>query len=108
MTKDLERILSLWDLTEAEAALLFGAQPETLSEWRRTGLPPKAGAIAAELAALSDTLESRLTRDRIPVVVRRPVPSCGGQSLLDLACAGRLRDLSTAVTAMFDLRRVQP
>ena len=62
----------------------------------------------ADLAAATDLLDRYVKRERIPAVVRRSAPVLDGNSLLDLAAAGDTRTVAESVSAMLDLRRVQP
>lgn len=107
-TRPLERLMTLWALSASEAAQAFGVTRQAFSKWRRSGVPAERATVLADLAEATDTLDRHLKRERIPAVVRRPAQSLGGLSLYDLACRGRHAELREAVTAMFDLRRVQP
>jgi transcriptional regulator with XRE-family HTH domain len=107
-TAPLERFLTLWGLSAAEAARVFGVSRQALSKWRKDGVPADRAPVLADLAAATDLLDLRVKRERIPAVVRRSAPGLQGHSLYDLACEGRHKDVREAVTAMFDLRRVQP
>jgi hypothetical protein len=55
----------------------------------------------SDLAAATDLLVRYLKRDRIPAVVRRRSALLDGRSLLELAAAGRTRDLLRACRDMF-------
>ena len=107
-TAPLERLLSLWQLSNAEAARAFGVSRQAFSRWLRDGIPAERTVAVAEMAAATDVLDRRVKRERIPAVVRRPAEMLGGVSLLDFACAGRHAEVREAVDSMFDLRRVQP
>jgi transposase-like protein len=104
----LERFMLAWDLSASEAARAFGVSRQALSKWRRDGMPADRAPVLADLSAATDILERRLKPERIAAVVRRTAPVLEGASLYDLALAGRHADVLQAVTAMFDLRRVQP
>jgi hypothetical protein len=104
----LERLVRLWDLSNAEAGRFFGVSRQAFAQWL-AGDPPASRATAiADLAAATDGLDRHVKRERIPAVVRRKAQALGGRSLLDLARAGLHRELREAIEAMFDLRRVQP
>jgi len=107
-TSPLERLLTLWRLSAAEAARAFGVSRQAVSKWRRDGVPPERARVLADLATATDLLDRYVKRERIPAVVRRPAPDLGDRSLYDLACEGRHAEVSEAVARMFDLRRVQP
>lgn len=107
-TAPLERFLTLWDLSAAEAARVFGVSRQALSKWRQAGVPPERALALADLSAATDALDRRLKRERIPAVVRRRSPVLDGASLYEMAAAGRHREVREAVLTMFDLRRAQP
>jgi hypothetical protein len=107
-TEPLERFTELWGLSNAAAARIFGVSRQAFSKWLRTGPPAARSAAVADLAAATDLLDRYVRRERIPAVVRRSAPVLDGNSLLDLAAAGDTRTVAESVSAMFDLRRVQP
>jgi hypothetical protein len=107
-TAPLERLLSLWGLSGAEAARAFGVSRQAFAKWLQRGVPADRAPALAELSAATDMLDRRVKRERIPAVVRRPAEALGGRSLYELACAGRHAEVREAVEGMFDLRRVQP
>ncbi len=107
-TDPLERFLTLWDLSASEAAKAFSVSRQALSKWRQSGLPADRVPTLMDLSEATDLLDRRVKRERIPAVVRRPAANLCGQSLLDLALEGRHAEVRDAVTATFDLRRVQP
>jgi hypothetical protein len=104
----LERIVRLWDVSNAEAARLFGVSRQAFSKWLVSGVPPDRAPAVADLAAATDLLDRRIKRERIPAVVRRASPLLHGRSLLEMAVAGEHAAVRAAVASMFDLRRVQP
>ena len=106
-TAPLERFLTLWGLSASEAARVFGVSRQALSKWRSGGVPAERAPALAELGAATDELDRRVKRERIPAVVRRRAPVLGNRSLYELASEGRHAEVRQAVTAMFDLRRVQ-
>lgn len=107
-TAPLERFLTLWDLSAAEAARVFGVSRQALSKWRQAGVPPERAPALADLSAATDALDRRLKRERIPAVVRRKASALEGASLYEMAAAGHHREVREAVLTMFDLRRAQP
>jgi predicted transcriptional regulator len=98
---DLERVLSVWHLSQSDAARLFGVSRQAVGKWLRSGVPAERAGAVADLGAATDLLVRYLRRERIPAVVRRPAAVTGGRSLLDVAAddAGAALD---AVRAMFD------
>ncbi|MCG8649043.1 MAG: hypothetical protein MI861_04385 [Pirellulales bacterium] len=103
----LAQTLALWDLSQSEAARLFGVSRQALSKWFRQGIPSERAQATAELAAASDLLVRYIKRERIPAVVRRPIPALDGVSLLDLLERGRTGELLKTCRDMFDFKRVQ-
>jgi predicted transcriptional regulator len=104
----LERILSLWGLSNAAAARMFGVSRQAFSKWLHNGPPANRATSVADLAAVTDLLARYVKRERIPAIVRRQAPAFEGVSLLHLAEQGRTGEALDRVRATFDLRRVQP
>ena len=52
----LEQTLSVWDLSQSEAARLFDVSRQALSKWFRKGVPSERATAVADLAAASDLL----------------------------------------------------
>jgi hypothetical protein len=107
-TSPLERLTTIWGLSNAEAARMFGVSRQAFSKWFENGIPSERATAVADLDAATSILSRKLKRERIPAVVRRAAPSLMGKSLYAIACEGRHREVREAVSAMFDLRRVQP
>jgi len=107
-TEPLERLVTLWGLSNAAAGRIFGVSRQAFSKWRAAG-PPAARSVAiADLALATDLLDRYVKRERIAAVVRRPTPRLGNASLLEIAERGETQVVADHVAAMFDLRRVQP
>lgn len=107
-TGELERFLSTWDLSLAEAAEAFGVSRQAVSKWQKSGVPADRMPALLDLVSATEELRRRVRRERIPAVVRRSADSLGGRSLLEMAQAGEHAEVRKAVERMFDLRRVQP
>lgn len=107
-TTPLERLLSLWGLSGAEAGRMFGVSRQAFARWRSSGVPPARADAVAALATATDLLDRYVKRERIPAVVRRSAPALEGRSLYELACEGRHDEVRDAAARMFDLARVQP
>ncbi len=101
------RATETWGLRQAEAARLFGVSRQAIGKWRRRGVPPERAEAVADLAAATDLLVHHLKRDRIPAVVRRPIPPLGGVSLVDLLGQGDTRAVLAACRDMFRFDRAQ-
>lgn len=99
--------LALWGLSQSEAARLLGVSRQAIGKWLSDAPPAERLALIADLAAASEVLVRHLKRDRIPAVVRRPIPARGGQSMLDILRAGDARTLPALCRAMFDFERAQ-
>lgn len=107
-TDPLDRFVTLWGLSNAGAARVFGVSRQAFSKWRKIGPPALRSAAVADLASATDLLDRYVKRERIPAVVRRPADQFGGRSLLDVAEQGDTHSVLEDVAAMFDLRRTQP
>ena len=97
----------MWDLSAAQAALLFGVSRQAYAKWRVAGIPAERRADVAEISAITSALLNQVKVDRIPAVVRRDAEALGGGSIIDLVRRDP-RAARLAVEAMLDLRRVQP
>ena len=87
----LERVLSVWGLSQAEAARLFGISRQAFGKWLAKGVPAERATAIADLSAATDLLVHYLKRDRIAAVVRRPIPALKGVTLLELVARWRTR-----------------
>ena len=99
------RTIEVWGLSQAEAARLFGVSRQAAAKWMRQGAPPERVSAMADLSAATDLLVRHLKRDRIPAVVRRPIPALGGESLVVLWGRGETRTVLTACRDMFRFDR---
>ena len=99
------RTLAVWALSQAEAARLFGVSRQAVGKWLRHGAPPERAGAISDLAAATDLLARHLKSDRIPAVVRRPIPSHGGVSLMDLLAQGDTPALLAVCRDMFRFER---
>jgi hypothetical protein len=107
-TRPLERLLTLWSLSAAQGAQLFGISRQAFMKWLKKGPPAERAEAIAALAAATDLLSHYLKRERIAAVVRRKAPQLSGKSLLELASAGEYTKVRSAVETMFEFRRIQP
>ena len=104
-SSSLVRTIGVWQLSQAKAAGLFGVSRQAFAKWLQRGVPADHAAAVADLKAATDLLERYLKRDRIPAVVRRPIPKLDGVSLLDLLGEGDTNRLLSACRDMFDFER---
>lgn len=102
---DLMGTLEVWQLSQAKAAALFGVSRQAFAKWLQRGVPAGHAVAVADLKAATDLLERYVKRDRIPAVVRRPIPKLDGFSLLDLLGRGDTNRLLSACRDMFDFER---
>ena len=101
------RTVDTWGLSQAEAARVFGVSPQAIRQWQRHGVPPELDDAVRNLAMATDLLVRHIKRDRIPVVVRRPIPAVDGVSLLDLLARGDSGAVLAACRDMFRFDRAQ-
>ena len=105
--RSLERLQTLWGLSDPDTAKIFGVSSQALSRWLRVGVPSKHARALAELSAASDTLDHYAKRAQIPAIVRRSSSQLTNRSLYELACEGRHAEVRAAIGKMFDLHRAQ-
>lgn len=101
----LARTMRAWGWSQAEAARLFGVSRQAVGKWLRNGPPVERATALSDLAAATDLLMHYLKRDRIPAVVRRPVPALEGLSLTDLLTRGDTARLLDTCREMFAFER---
>ena len=104
---ELARTIEVWQLSQAKAAASFRVSRQAFGKWLRRGVPADHAVAVADMRAATDLLERYLKRDRIPAVVRRPMPALEGVSLVDLLGRGDTGSLLSACRDMFDFGRVQ-
>ncbi len=103
----LSRVLAIWDMSQSEAARVFGVSRQAISKWLDQGAPAERAVVIAQLSAATDLLVRYIKRDRIPAVVRRPIGSTGGACLIDLAARGDPERLLQIAREMFRFERAQ-
>lgn len=107
-TDPLRRLSSLWDLSNAAAARLFGISRQAYSKWLTAGPPADRADDVAAVDNITDLLDRYVKRERIPAVVRRSAPKLGDRSIVECLEGGDYALTEQQVRDMFDLRRVQP
>jgi predicted transcriptional regulator len=105
--KSLTRTLEVWDLSQSEAARLFGVSRQALNKWLVQGAPAERADAIADLSAATDLLVRHLKRDRISAVVRRPIPAMDERTMLELIGSGETRQLLMLCREMFSFGSVQ-
>ena len=101
----LARTLQVWNLNEDEAAEIFGVRSRTVKQWLDQGIPSEMEQRLSDIAAATDLLIHYLKRDRIPAVVRRPIDSLGGRSLMTLLSDRDTRGVLETCRNMFEFER---
>jgi hypothetical protein len=104
----LERLTTLWDLSNAAAARIFGVSRQAFAKWLASGPPADRVDDVVAVDNITNILDRYVRRERIPAVVRRPAANVGGRSILELLEAGDYDVAQDLVSTAFDLRRVQP
>ena len=103
----LKHVLTVWDLSQSDAARLFGVSRQAISKWLDQGAPPDRAVLIADLSAATDLLTHYLKRDRIPAVVRRPIGALRSVSLMDLLASADTQALLATCREMFSFGQVQ-
>jgi DNA-binding transcriptional regulator YdaS (Cro superfamily) len=104
----LRRILTVWGLSQSQAAETFGVSRQAVSKWIGRGVPAERLVTIADMDAATDILCHYLRRERIPAVVRRTAPGLSGLSLLGMVAEGRSADMLAAVRSMFMFGSTSP
>lgn len=107
-TEPLRRLTTLWDLSNAAAARMFGVSRQAFSKWLATGPPADRVDDVTAVDDITTLLDRYVKRERIPAVVRRQSPRFGDTSIVERLEDGDYEETAEAVRSMFDLRRVQP
>jgi len=107
-TGPLLRLISLWDLSNAGAARIFGISRQAFSKWLAAGPPADRADDVAAVDNITSLLDRYVKRERIAAVVRRPAPTFGDLSILERLESGDYAETAHLVRSTFDLRRIQP
>jgi len=107
-TEPLNRLTTLWDLSNAAAARIFGVSRQAFSKWLASGPPADRVDDVAAVDDITTLLDRYVKRERIPAVVRRPSVRFGAKSIVERLEAGDYRRTADLAREMFDLRRIQP
>ncbi len=107
-TEPLRRLTTLWDLSNAAAARIFGVSRQAFSKWLATGPPADRVDDVTAVDDITAVLDRYVKRERIPAVVRRQSPRLGDISIIERLEDGDYEETSEVVRSMFDLRRIQP
>jgi hypothetical protein len=107
-TEPLNRLTTLWDLSNAAAARIFGVSRQAFSKWLASGPPADRVDDVTAVDDITSLLDRYVKRERIPAVVRRPSERFGDQAIVERLEAGDYRRTADLAREMFDLRRIQP
>lgn len=107
-TEPLTRLTSLWDLSNAAAARIFGVSRQAFSKWRAVGPPADRADDVAAVDNITSLLDRYVKRERIPAVVRRAAERFDDRSIIERLEAGEYAETAELVRSTFDLRRIQP
>lgn len=107
-TDPLERLISLWDLSNAAAARIFGVSRQAFAKWLNAGPPADRADDVSTVDNITTMLDRYVKRERIPAVVRRRAERLDGRSVVEMLTAGEYDETVRMVRSMFDLRRIQP
>lgn len=104
----LQRLTSLWDLSNAGAARIFGISRQAFAKWLASGPPADRADDVSAVDNITTLLDRYVKRERIPAVVRRQAPGYGDKSILERLEGGGYAETAELVRTTFDLRRIQP
>lgn len=107
-TDPLMRLISLWDLSNAGAARIFGISRQAFAKWLTSGPPADRADDVSAVDNITTLLDRYVKRERIAAVVRRPSPNFGDRSIIESLEAGDYEETADLVRSTFDLRRIQP
>lgn len=107
-TAPLDRLVSLWDLSNAAAARLFGVSRQAFAKWLASGPPADRVDDITAVDNITTFLDRYVKRERIPAVVRRPAAGLSERSLIEALQDGDYDEAADFMRRAFDLRRIQP
>ena len=81
-TRALARIFTTFGLKKAEVGRLFNVTRQSIDEWALKGVPHGRIADVERVAELALTLQKRFKRERLPQIVRAPMPGLNDQNIL--------------------------
>lgn len=99
-----EKTIGIWGLDRCEIDRIFDGSNSVVGKWRQQGFLPDT---IAELDAATDLLCLYLKQDRIPSVVRRPIPARDEVSLIEMLEQGDSKTLLATCRDMFRFEQVQ-
>lgn len=79
----IDEICAALGLSDEDLTALLGVPHRAVEYWRVQGIPEERTTQIAQYRELCRYLSRALAPDRIPAIIRRPVPRLGGKSWLD-------------------------
>jgi hypothetical protein len=98
----LERLLAGWQLGITDVSRLFGVSRQAVQQWLDDGVPPSRQPKLNDVHRIAALLERNLLSERIPAVVRAPVPAFDDLSMLELIALDRHGELLEEIARSFD------
>lgn len=81
-SKALARIAQVFGLNKSETARIFGVSRQALDEWYAKGVPMGRIGDVTRTQALANALHDRFVPERLPQIVRSPLPGLDGATVL--------------------------
>lgn len=79
----LQRIRSTLQLSGSELADLFGVSRQAVEQWETKSVPIDKAAKVDRVAEVVDGLAQRFKLQRLPIIVRKPMPILDDRSILE-------------------------
>jgi DNA-binding XRE family transcriptional regulator len=79
----IDEIRAILRLSETDLATLIGVRRQAVTQWRVRGIPADRAPLVDQYLEMARYLSTSFAPDRIPAIIRRPVPSLAGKSWLD-------------------------
>lgn len=86
-TKALARTAQVFGLNKSETARIFGVSRQALGEWYGKGVPMGRIGDVTRAEALANALHDRFVSERLPQIVRSPLPGLHGETILGALAA---------------------
>jgi len=104
--EDLSDAMRQLDLSDAQAADLFGVTRQAVTKWRKEGIPAERQSDVWDFVDAVRVLSRYLRPERMVAAVRRK--NAQGESLLDVGLTQSIAQMRAQIEATLDLRRVAP
>ncbi len=104
--EDLSDAMRQLDLSDAQAADLFGVTRQAVAKWRKEGIPAERQPAVWDFVDAVRVLSRYLRPERMVAAVRRK--NAQGESLLDVGRTQSIAQMRAQIEATLDLRRVAP